>query len=139
MPASRIEVKDPDLTITDSSGVTQRAESIPETWIANSLKKNNLKYKYQVSTRGGRSAPGGIVVDFIVYSGITTALEYAGAYWHKGSRSSQEALKWSFLAREFDRLIVFSDEPMPWLGAWAATDVITDQETSDQAIRKHFV
>lgn len=133
---NRIIVTDPDLTIIDKTGVPQTADSIPESWIAHSLNRYNLEFKYQTSWRGGRSAPGGMVVDFIVYAGITTALEYAGIYWH--TRGNDEALKWSFLAREFDRLVIFSDEPMPWLGIWAATDVVVDQESSDQAVAKHF-
>ena len=138
MVDTSIEIKQPDAIIIDSSGVAKRAESIPETWIANSLHKLKLDFRYQTSRRGGRSAPGGIVVDFIVYAGITTALEYVGWYWHTGARGKDESLKWAFLAREFDRFIIFSDEPMPSLGGWAASDVITDQETSDQAIAKYF-
>ena len=134
--SNRIMVTDPDLTIIDESGVPQRADSIPESWIAKSLNKYHLEFKYQTSWRGGRSVPGGIVIDFIVYGGITTALEYAGIYWH--SRGVNETLKWAVLAREFDRLLIFSDEPMPWLGVWAATDVVIDQESSDQAVAKHF-
>jgi hypothetical protein len=133
-----VSVKDPDLIIIDESGVPQRADSEPEWWIANSLTKYKLEFKYQTSRRGGRSAPGGIIVDFIVYAGLTTALEYAGPYWHTGHKATGEALKWSFLAREFDRFIVFSSEPIPLLGVWVASDLVIDQESSDLAVQKHF-
>ena len=133
-----IEIRNPEHVVVDSAGVAKRAESIPETWIANSLHKYKLNFRYQTSRRGGRASPGGIVVDFIVYAGLTTAIEYVGWYWHTWARGKDESLKWSFLAREFDRFIIFSDEPMPSLGGWAASDVIVDQETSDKAIAKYF-
>ena len=135
--SSNIIVADPEKIIVDSSGMAQRANSIPETWIANSLNKYKLEFQYQQSRRGGRAAPGGMIVDFIVRSGLTTALEYAGAYWHR--RGIDETLKWSYLLREFDRLVIFSDEPMHWLGGWVSTDIVVDQETSDYAVRKHFL
>lgn len=132
-------IVDPELIITDSSGDTARAGSEPEWWIYNSLTEFRLVFDYQVSRRGGKTMPGGLVIDFVVYSGIVTALEYLGAYWHTGSFGVNDALKWAYLARVYDRVLLLADEPIPSLGGWIATDVIVDQESCDNAIRKYFI
>ena len=136
---SNILIVDPDLTITDKRGVVRRIDSRPEWWIHNSLTSFKLEFNYQVSQRGGKRHPGGIVVDFVVYAGLVTALEYLGAYWHTGRFGMNDALKWSYLARVYDRVLLLADEPLPAMGGWVATDVVTDQESCDQVIRKHFM
>lgn len=132
-------VGDPGQSITDAGGVAKGTDSNPEVWIANSLAKYNLQFDYQVDERGGKTMPGGIVVDFVVYAGIVTALEYLGAYWHTGKFGVNDALKWSYLARIYDRVLLLADEPMPSMGGWVSTDVVVDQDSSDRVIRKYFV
>ena len=129
----------PDKIITDERGVKRKIDSEPEWWIYNSLEKYGLRFDYQVSQRGGKRHPWGIVVDFVVYAGIVTALEHLGAYWHTGRFGENDALKWSYLSRVYDRVLLLADEPMPSMGGWVATDVVVDQESSDHVIRKHFV
>ena len=139
MPSGMDVISDPNLVITDSQGVGKRADSTPEEWISNSLNKYDLEFRYQVDERGGKRHPGGMVVDFVVYAGIVTALEYLGAYWHTGKFGVNDALKWSYLSRVYDRVLLLADEPMPSMGGWVATDVITDQESTDSVIRKYFI
>ena len=132
-------IADPDITITDRRGVTRKIGSEPELWIYNSLTTYRLEFDYQVDQRGGKRHPGGMVVDFVVYAGIVTALEYLGAYWHTGVFGVNDALKWTYLARMYDRVLLLADEPMPSLGGWVATDVVVDQESCDEVIRKYFI
>ncbi len=136
---SKGTMADPDASIIDSTGLSKDANSVPEVWIANSLEKYRLVYDYQVSRRGGKTMPGGIVVDFVVYSGIVTAVEFLGVYWHTGRFGINDALKWSYLARVYDRVLLLADEPLPAMGGWVATEVVVDQNSSDRAIRKYFI
>lgn len=136
---SKGTMTDPDASIIDSTGLSKDADSTPETWIANSLDKYRLVYDYQVSRRGGKTMPGGIVVDFVVYSGIVTAVEYLGVYWHTGQFGINDALKWSYLARVYDRVLLLADEPLPAMGGWVSTEIVVDQDSSDRAIRKYFI
>jgi hypothetical protein len=132
-------IAEPDLIITDERGVARKIGSEPEWWIYNSLKQYNLEFDYQVDERGGKRMPGGMVVDFVVRAGIVTALEYLGAYWHTGRFGVNDALKWAYLARIYDRVLLLADEPMPSMGGWVTTDVVVDQESSNRVIRKYFV
>ena len=133
-----VGITKPDQIITDRRGVKRRIDSEPEWWIYNSLEKFRLSFSYQVSQRGGKQHPGGMVVDFVVYAGIVTALEYLGTYWHTGMFGVNDALKWSYLSRVYDRVLLLADEPLPAMGGWVATDIVVDQDSSDAVIRKYF-
>ena len=133
------DVTDPDMMIKDVRGFGQKANSIPEWWIAEELHDMNLEFLYQVDNLGGRKHPGGIVTDFVVKAGLTTAIEYLGAYWHTYRKAKDEALKWSYLLRKYDRLLLLTDTAISGLIEGADTIVVKTRKDVAKALRDYLI
>lgn len=65
-----------------------------EEWIVSlALDKMDLDYYFQFAVAGGRSRPGGQVLDFLVDTpGMKTPLYENGVYWHTGTFDDEQAL-----------------------------------------------
>ncbi len=57
------------------------------------LERLGLDYKFQFSLRGGRTARGGIVLDFLVLTDpLSTPLDIRGDYWHQPKQRIEDDL-----------------------------------------------
>ena len=57
------------------------------------LERLGLDYKFQYPLRGGRSARGGIVLDFLVFTvPLRTPLDLRGDYWHQPRQKIEDDL-----------------------------------------------
>lgn len=80
----------------------QQAGSTYEYNFSVALDFYEIPYLYQVSYWGGRSMAGGMVLDFLVFSGATpTAVWINGGYWHKGSRKDIDFLQQAMIINLF--------------------------------------
>ena len=116
-----------ELYVTDSTGEPKQADSKEEVWISNSLHKSNLFFYFQYSIDGGKTIPGGLVVDWVVNIGGYAAMEFFGKFWHNGVKDDKDQLKLSRLEKRFNRVVVLTEKEV-----W-------DQESADEAIRHEFV
>jgi hypothetical protein len=89
----------PELTITDSSGNPQQADSQNEVYLALAMHKLNIQFLYRFSIHGGsQGLRGGLEVDFVLLFPFKRPVELFGEYWHKGQLGADDRLK---LAQEY--------------------------------------
>ncbi len=79
--------------------------SVPELIVLDWLERNNWQHIYQHSLFGGRSLRGGLLPDFVVFTGGSAAVwQVQGEYWHstklKGDRDRNVNLR--MLGQEVD-------------------------------------
>lgn len=88
-------------------------------------------FYYQYEIFGGDDFPGGMVLDFVVFTTVPlpTPLSVKAGYWHRGKRESQQVLKENQLSHKLQRemapLVVIMSEQIPDL---AATRTVLLQE-----------
>ncbi len=69
----------------------RKVDSIEEARVAIALEILGWRYIYQKAYYGGRTTPGGIVVDFLVMTpGPLTPLEVKSRYWHEIVRRADD-------------------------------------------------
>jgi hypothetical protein len=71
------------------------AKSRPEKILYGWLVVHGAMFEYQVSVLGGRSIPGGAVLDFVVYDKPIPIVIRVMSYWHKTTEWSDEIQKQS--------------------------------------------
>ena len=115
-----------ELYVTDSTGERKTADSKEEVWISNSLSRYRLFFYFQFPVDGGKTIPGGYVVDWVIEQGGYIALEFFGEFWHNKRKDDEDQLKLERLADKFWRVVVLYSKDV-----W-------DQDSSDKAIRLEF-
>ena len=116
-----------ELFVIDSSGETKQADSKEEVWISNALHKYDLFFYFQYAIDGGKTIPGGLVVDWVVQTGGYIAMEFFGKFWHNGVKDDEDQLKLERLEQRFQRVVVLTEAEV-----W-------DQESAYGAIRHEFI
>ena len=115
------------LYVIDSTGEQKQADSKEEVWISNALHTHDLFFYFQYSIDGGKTIPGGLVVDWVINLGGYVALEFFGKFWHNGVKDDADQLKLERLEERFRRVVVLTETEV-----W-------NQESADDAIRHEFV
>lgn len=91
------------------------ADSKDEYWAALALERiekiAGYRWAYQVPVNGGRSRPGGNVVDFLVYTPRWTIIDPMGRPFHTGK--NEDRLEMEEVARNnnWNLIAYFTDEP----------------------------
>lgn len=68
-------------------------------------------WDYQVPVYGGRTRPGGNVVDFLIHTpGRATALDPMGRYWHTGAREDRMQMMHVARRKGWNLIAWFTDE-----------------------------
>ena len=116
-----------ELYVTDSTGETKRADSKEEVWISNALHALDLWFIFQYWVDGGKTIPGGMVVDWVIQLGGFEALEFFGPWWHGRMNDDSDQLKLERLRKKFWRVTVLTDKEV-----W-------DQKSANEAIRYEYV
>lgn len=74
----------------------ERASS-NEYYVALSLEKHKVNYRFQVPIYGGRQIRGGIIVDFTIvgtaHTPMITPVEVFGEHWHTGTLAGEDSFK----------------------------------------------
>ncbi len=78
----RWEAKPPPM----GAGILQGKKATSwEMMVARELERRRLRYEFQVATWGGRDAPGGKMLDFVVQSWPPAIIRVQGSFWHDGA------------------------------------------------------
>lgn len=77
--------------------------TVPELIVYDWLRKEGLRFDYQVELYGGRGFRGGLIPDFVLYQDQTNAdiWQVQGDYWHSISRKGfhDQTSKWRLLGQ----------------------------------------
>jgi len=118
------DLTDEELYVTDSRGITTKADSKEEVWISNALRDLKKKFYFQYNLFGGRTK-GGLLVDWVVYPG-PVAVEFKGGYWHTGRNSAYDIIREAKIKQVFRRLVIYDNMQ------------ITSEKAARDHIRKDF-